>query len=74
MRPSLGRLLGPDHDRTIGGHYVAVLSHRYWENRLGADPGVLNRAITVNGHLEPLPRTICRRSMPCLAASVVSGA
>jgi predicted permease len=50
VRPALGRLLGPEDDRTIGGHYVAVLSHRYWENRLGGDPGVLNQTIVINGH------------------------
>ena len=50
VRPALGRLLSPEDDRTIGGHFVAVLSHRYWQSRLGADPDVLNKAIVVNGH------------------------
>jgi predicted permease len=49
LRPALGRLFTLDDDRTIGGHYVAVLGHRYWQNRLGADPSVLNRAIVING-------------------------
>ena len=50
VRPALGRLLGPDDDRVIGGHSVAVLGYDYWANRLGADRGVLNQTITVNGH------------------------
>lgn len=50
LRPSLGRLLGPDDDRTISRHPVAVLSHRFWETRLGADPAVLNDRIVVNGY------------------------
>ena len=50
LRPALGRLLGPADDETIGGHYVAVLSHTYWRNDLGADPGVIGQPITVNGH------------------------
>jgi predicted permease len=50
MQPALGRLLGPGDDEEIGGHYVAVLSHRYWTNDLGADPGVLNQTIVVNGN------------------------
>ncbi|HEU4565152.1 MAG TPA: ABC transporter permease, partial [Gemmatimonadaceae bacterium] len=50
VRPALGRLLGPADDETIGGHYVAVLSHSYWESRLGASPAVLNQTITINGH------------------------
>ncbi|HVE79875.1 MAG TPA: ABC transporter permease, partial [Gemmatimonadaceae bacterium] len=49
LRPALGRLLTPADDQTVGGHYVAVLSHAYWQNQLGGDPGVLNEAITVNG-------------------------
>ncbi len=50
VQPALGRLLGPGDDEVIGGHFVAVLSHDYWENRLGADPTVLNRTLVVNGH------------------------
>ncbi|MGD2045663.1 MAG: ABC transporter permease [Gemmatimonadota bacterium] len=49
MQPALGRLIGPDDDRQIGANPVAVLSHRYWANDLGADPGVLDRTIVVNG-------------------------
>lgn len=49
IRPALGRLLTPDDDRTIGGHYVAVLSYPFWETHLGANPSVLNQIITVNG-------------------------
>jgi predicted permease len=50
LSPELGRLLGPQDDQTVGGHPVAVLSHRFWETRMGADPEVLDRTITVNGH------------------------
>jgi predicted permease len=49
VQPALGRLIGPADDETIGAHPVAVLSHSYWENRLGADPGVVGRSIVVNG-------------------------
>jgi predicted permease len=49
MTPALGRLLTPEDDRNIGGHYVAVLSHRFWETRLGSNPKVLNEPILVNG-------------------------
>lgn len=54
LRPSLGRLIGPEDDRAIGGHPVAVLSHSYWANELGSDPSVLGQSIRVNG----LPMTI----------------
>ena len=51
LQPALGRLLGPDDDRTIGSHFVAVLSHRYWTSHFTADPGVLGQSITVNGQV-----------------------
>jgi predicted permease len=49
LRPSLGRLLGPADDEVVGEGRIAVLSHSYWTNRLGADKGVLNQIILVNG-------------------------
>ena len=49
LRPSLGRLLGPADDEVVGEGRIAVLSHSYWTNRLGADNGVLNQIILVNG-------------------------
>jgi predicted permease len=49
LRPALGRLFVPADDQTVGGHYLAVLSHSYWESQLGADPNVLNEPIIVNG-------------------------
>ncbi|MEJ7810752.1 MAG: ABC transporter permease [Gemmatimonadaceae bacterium] len=49
LRPALGRLLSPADDQTVGAHFVAVLSHSYWETRLGSDPAVLNETIVVNG-------------------------
>ena len=49
VQPALGRLLGPDDDRTLGASPVAVLSHAYWQSRLGADPRVLNDTLIVNG-------------------------
>ena len=48
LRPALGRLLTPADDRTVGGHFVAVLSHAYWSAALGADPTVVGRRIVVN--------------------------
>ncbi|HEY6830304.1 MAG TPA: ABC transporter permease [Gemmatimonadaceae bacterium] len=49
LRPALGRLFSPDDDRTIGGHFVAVLSYGYWENQLGADPNVVGQRMIING-------------------------
>ena len=49
LRPALGRLLTPEDDRTIGGNFVVVLGYSYWDTKLGADPGVLNQTLVVNG-------------------------
>jgi len=49
LQPAAGRLLGPADDRAPGSHYLVVLSHGYWETRLGADPGVVDKTIIVNG-------------------------
>jgi predicted permease len=49
LRPSLGRLIGPSDDDVIGGHPVAVLSHRFWTMHLGSDRAALGQPITVNG-------------------------
>ncbi|MEP6494936.1 MAG: ABC transporter permease [bacterium] len=49
LQPALGRLLTVNDDRTIGGHFVVVLSHAYWETKLGANPNVINDRIIVNG-------------------------
>ena len=50
LTPALGRLLGPEDDRTPGGHPVIVVSHRLFRTRLGGDPGVVGRVLKVNGH------------------------
>src|SRR3989441_4317100 len=49
LTPALGRLLGPDDDRTPGESHVVVLSHAYWQTRFGSDPNVVNQTIIVNG-------------------------
>ncbi|MEX1184814.1 MAG: ABC transporter permease [Gemmatimonadota bacterium] len=49
LRPAAGRLFGPADDETIGGHPVAVLSHAFWQGRLGGTPDVVGRPIVVNG-------------------------
>lgn len=49
LAPALGRLIGPADDATIGESPVAVLAYDYWVTRFGADPGVLNTPMIVNG-------------------------
>ena len=49
IRPAVGRLFTPDDDRTIGGHFVVVLSETYWRTRFESSPAVLNETLIVNG-------------------------
>jgi len=49
LTPALGRLFTPDDDKTVGSHFVVVLSHDYWRTRFSTNPGVLNETLIVNG-------------------------
>jgi predicted permease len=49
LQPHAGRLLGPADDATIGAHPIAVLSHSFWEGRLGGERDVIGRTIVING-------------------------
>ena len=44
----LGRGFLPSEDAPGKGH-VAVLSHSLWQRRFGADPGIVDQAITLDG-------------------------
>ena len=46
VRPILGRLFLPDEEMKAD---VALVSAKFWRNRLNADPEVIGRSITLNG-------------------------
>jgi predicted permease len=48
-KPLVGRVLNPDDAATEGRNAVAVVSFRYWQENLSADPRVVGRPITING-------------------------
>jgi putative ABC transport system permease protein len=49
VKASLGRTFSEAADMEDGGNArVAVLSHGAWERAFGADPGIINRSITLN--------------------------
>ena len=60
VKPALGRMFTPADDRIPGAHPIAILSHGFWTRRFGADPGILNQTLVVNGH----PMTIVGVSGP----------
>jgi predicted permease len=49
-RPALGRFFAPDEDRTLLASPVVVVSHDFWQTRLGADSSAIGRTVNVNGH------------------------
>lgn len=48
VRPMLGRGFHADEERGVAP--VVVLGHAYWTRRFDADPGILGRRLTLNGH------------------------
>jgi macrolide transport system ATP-binding/permease protein len=48
IQPALGRLIGPEDDRTAGAHPVAVLSHAYWQRRFAGAPNIVGTQVTIN--------------------------
>ena len=49
QRAQIGRLLGPDDNRTLDQHPVAVISDRYWSRRFGRSGRVLDTELIING-------------------------
>jgi putative ABC transport system permease protein len=48
IQPQIGRLFLPEEYR-VGHEMVAIFSHSFWENRLGADPNIVGRRISMDG-------------------------
>ena len=49
VSPAQGRLMTASDDTTPGANPVVVLSHRYWQTDLGADPHAVGETISING-------------------------
>ncbi|HZG54137.1 MAG TPA: ABC transporter permease [Pyrinomonadaceae bacterium] len=47
VTPALGRSFSPDEDKP-GGNPVALISHGFWQRRLGGDPSILNKPIQLS--------------------------
>src|SRR4051812_28450155 len=60
VRPLVGRNFVPDEDKP--GTKVAILNESLWKRRFGSDPGVIGRALTLNGEsytvVGVLPRSV----------------
>ena len=44
----LGRVFSNADDQTPGAHPVVVISHGWWERRLGGDPAAIGKTITID--------------------------
>lgn len=47
VQPALGRTFSADEDKP--GSHVVVISDRFWKRRYGADPGILQRTVNIQG-------------------------
>lgn len=50
MRPLLGRFWTETDDRP-GANRAIVLNHRFWAEKLGGDPGIAGKTLTLDGQL-----------------------
>ena len=53
VAPALGRLPTPQEER-FGGPPVVVVSDAFWRRRLGADPSVIGRPLTLGTTIRPI--------------------
>ncbi len=49
LNAAQGRLLNADDDKVIGANFVAVISHKFWEDKFGKASGVVGQTIIING-------------------------
>jgi predicted permease len=54
VRAALGRVFTEEDDRAPGASPIVILSHGFWTRRFGADAGILNKTLIVNGMPMPI--------------------
>jgi predicted permease len=45
----MGRTITPEDDKASGGSAVAVVSYRFWKDKLSADAGIVGQPVRLNG-------------------------
>lgn len=48
VKPILGRGFLPGEDKTAGANHVVVLSHSFWQRRMGSDPSIVGKTVQLN--------------------------
>lgn len=49
ITPQLGRAFLPEEDQATDAAAVAVISHALWQHRLGSDPDIIGKPMSLNG-------------------------
>ncbi len=49
VKPALGRTFLPEEDQSAGANPAVMVSHAFWEQRLGGDRANLSKPLTLNG-------------------------
>lgn len=49
LNAAAGRLIGPDDDRVIGANFIAVVSHRFADDKFGGAANAVGQPLIVNG-------------------------
>jgi macrolide transport system ATP-binding/permease protein len=50
LKPELGRFIEPSEGDPATVNPVLVLGYNYWKTRLGADPNIVGKTVSYNGH------------------------
>src|SRR5579863_6765971 len=50
LTPAAGRFILRSEGKAVGADPVVVLSYSYWQNRFSADPAIIGKAVSINGH------------------------
>jgi putative ABC transport system permease protein len=53
VRPMFGEVF-TSRNESVGGDRVVVVSHAFWQQHLGSDPGAVGRTLTLNGESHTL--------------------
>jgi putative ABC transport system permease protein len=51
IQPIVGRTFKPDDDTTAGDNALVVLSESFWRSRFHADPGIVGKALRLDGEM-----------------------
>ncbi len=50
ITPALGRFIRPSEGQTFGADPVIVLSYTFWKTHMDADPGIIGKTVSMDGH------------------------